>query len=583
MPKIKLKRGLQEKLPVLEEGEPGFTTDSGTLFIGSSSGNVELAKKTDVNGLSQRVGTLETDILNKIQKGEFIIYAKDYNLIGDGITDDSIQLQALFDAAQGRILVLEQGKTYGIPNEKTVRIKDNTTIISNGAKFKKTTTGSNYCLLLSGTNITIDYLGYIPFTSASETGVKITGNNVTITKYESISDSPNCGGDSTSRNALFIYNSDINQVKTVRIGRVVTKNWERCVQVRNATDIQIDFLDIDTFKQALYLRDVTKSKFNGAYIRTTSSTAVGNPGENGVLIEAYSDNASRDLLISDWVVEDTAEHGYRVGGQSIASDITFRNCVSRRPGRGTIGDGGGTELGTGHGGCGFKVLGPTSSTKRHRNIKYFNCIAEDGRTDVSVSKVNFAGFQIGKCINVIIDNPIVRTNGVNTTDRSFVNGIEIIGCEDVNINNPNIGYVLNNGIHFYDADPATAGGDFGTLLSRVNINGGFILNPVNAGIYVNASMYTFRRIRISGTMLDTGAALYALQAVKSGAGTHSGCTAEGYVNPSTTVTTIDGLDLWIVNLSGVFTATANNAANGSTFRDSSGSFKVRKAGAWVAL
>jgi hypothetical protein len=437
-------------------------------------------------------------------------------------------------------------------------------------------------LIISGVNVVIDYLRYIPFTSSSETGVKITGNNVIITKYESISDAPNCGGDSTSRNALFIYNSDAIQVKSIRIGRVVTKNWERCVQVRNATDVQIDYLDIDTFAQAMYLRDVTKSKFNGAYIRNTSSLAVGNPGENGVLIEAYADNASRDITISDWVVEDTAEHGYRIGGQSIVSDITFRNCVARRTGRGTVGDGIG-EAGTGHGGCGFKVLGSTSTSKRHRNIKYINCTAEDGRTDVAVSKVNFAGFQIGKCINVIIDNPIVRTNGASVSDRSFVNGIEIIGCEDVNINNPNIAYTLNNGIHFYDADPAVAGGDFGTLLSRVTINGGFVLNPVNAGVYVNASMYTFRRIRINGTMLDTGAALYAIQAVTSGTGSFTGCTAEGYVNPSTSVTTISGLDSWLVNLSGVFTATPNNAANGSTFRDSSGSFKTRKAGAWVTL
>jgi hypothetical protein len=27
-----------------------------------------------------------------------------------------------------------------------------------------------------------------------------------------------------------------------------------------------------------------------------------------------------------------------------------------------------------------------------------------------------------------------------------------------------------------------AGGDFGSLLSRININGGIIINPVNAGI-----------------------------------------------------------------------------------------------------
>lgn len=526
---------------------------------------------------------LNEQLTEKIKKGDFLIYAKDYNLVGDGIADDSVNLQTMFDAAQGKILVLEQGKIYGIPNSKTLNIKSNTTVITNGAKFQKITTGSNYCLLVSGNNVVIDYLGYIPFTSASETGVKITGNNVLIGTYESISTLPNCGGDSTSRNALFIYNSDATQVKHVRVNQIITKNWERGVQVRNATNIQLDYLDVDTFKQALYLRDVTKSRFLGSYIRTTSSTAVGNPGENGVLIESYADNATRDIVIKDWVVEDTAEHGYRIGGQSVVSDIIFDNCVSRKAGRGTVGDGGAGENGVGHGGCGFKVLGPTSTAKRHRNIKYLNCIAEDGRTDVPVSKVNFAGFQIGKCINVVLDNPIVRTNGASASDRSFVNGIEIIGSEDVVINNPNIGYTLNNGIHFYDAEPVAAGGDFGTLLSRVNINGGLVLSPVNAGIYVAANNYTFRRIQINGTILDTGSALYSIQAVKSGAGTFSGCSASAYVNPSTSVTTIDGLDLWLVDLTGIFTATTNAAANGSSFRDSTGGFKIRKSGAWVVV
>ena len=41
-----------------------------------------------------------------------------------------------------------------------------------------------------------------------------------------------------------------------------------------------------------------------------------------------------------------------------------------------------------------------------------------------------------------------------------------------------------------------AGGDFGSLISRININGGIILNPVNAGIYISATKYTFRRIAI---------------------------------------------------------------------------------------
>ena len=39
---IKLKRGLEATIPTLEVGEPGFTTDSKKLFVGSDTGNIEI-------------------------------------------------------------------------------------------------------------------------------------------------------------------------------------------------------------------------------------------------------------------------------------------------------------------------------------------------------------------------------------------------------------------------------------------------------------------------------------------------------------------------------------------------------------
>jgi len=43
---IKLKRGLEATIPTLREGEPGFTTDSKKLFIGSNAGNIEVGALT---------------------------------------------------------------------------------------------------------------------------------------------------------------------------------------------------------------------------------------------------------------------------------------------------------------------------------------------------------------------------------------------------------------------------------------------------------------------------------------------------------------------------------------------------------
>lgn len=41
--KIKLKRGLESNLPILDIGEPAFTTDKKNVYIGSSDGNIKLA------------------------------------------------------------------------------------------------------------------------------------------------------------------------------------------------------------------------------------------------------------------------------------------------------------------------------------------------------------------------------------------------------------------------------------------------------------------------------------------------------------------------------------------------------------
>jgi hypothetical protein len=51
MTKIQLKRGLETELPTLSEGEPAFTTDTGKIFIGATSGNIQLAKKDDLDKL----------------------------------------------------------------------------------------------------------------------------------------------------------------------------------------------------------------------------------------------------------------------------------------------------------------------------------------------------------------------------------------------------------------------------------------------------------------------------------------------------------------------------------------------------
>jgi hypothetical protein len=65
MPEIKFKRGLKSKLPNLDVAEPGFTTDTEELFIGSEDGNIQIAKQIDLNTTNENV-THNTNTLNNL-------------------------------------------------------------------------------------------------------------------------------------------------------------------------------------------------------------------------------------------------------------------------------------------------------------------------------------------------------------------------------------------------------------------------------------------------------------------------------------------------------------------------------------
>jgi chitodextrinase len=56
--KIRIKRGLKEKLPLLDEGELGLCIDTDEVFIGTKNGNVPFATKGELAALEERVDNL---------------------------------------------------------------------------------------------------------------------------------------------------------------------------------------------------------------------------------------------------------------------------------------------------------------------------------------------------------------------------------------------------------------------------------------------------------------------------------------------------------------------------------------------
>jgi parallel beta-helix repeat protein len=121
---VRFKRGPESRFPQLADGEPAVTTDTGKLFFGTPSGNMELPKKEEVTGLSSRVGAIETGLSQHtanigdlstlpawLQENlafaikamydsmtEINVRTPPYNLKGDG-TDESVAIQSLLNLA----------------------------------------------------------------------------------------------------------------------------------------------------------------------------------------------------------------------------------------------------------------------------------------------------------------------------------------------------------------------------------------------------------------------------------------------------------------------------------------------------
>jgi hypothetical protein len=115
---IRFRRGLEENLPSLEEGQPGFTKDTKRAFIGSDAGNIEIAKKESVDAI-------ETELTNA--RGGLPTLVERL----DGSTNDIEALKKKTDwvdvskygydlnAVKSAVATLKEGDTLYFPNALT--------------------------------------------------------------------------------------------------------------------------------------------------------------------------------------------------------------------------------------------------------------------------------------------------------------------------------------------------------------------------------------------------------------------------------------------------------------------------------
>jgi hypothetical protein len=139
VPKILLKRGAKGNLPTLEEGEPGYTTDTKEVFIGTSDLNVQLAKQADVSSLTEGLSQTNTrfDDLKLVDANAEVLDARGGEAaLGDRLTKFDESLEDIttnvnnFNTLQEALIFIGT-KTKSLLVQKNITISADITIPAN--------------------------------------------------------------------------------------------------------------------------------------------------------------------------------------------------------------------------------------------------------------------------------------------------------------------------------------------------------------------------------------------------------------------------------------------------------------------
>ena len=175
------------------------------------------------------------------------------------------------------------------------------------------------------------------------------------------------------------------------------------------------------------------------------------------------------LTFEDWVVNDSYQTAYRIGGQTPVYRVDFIRCTVLRCGNN-----------------GFKTLGGTlESGSRHRFIRYTDCTVIDAGVRADL---NCSGVAVQLTDDVTISGLVVRSS--NDEKFSCREGVYVAGAKRVSVSNPSI------------FDPEIAGIRVGSALGDVDsvtVTGGRFRTFGTANVFdIDWRYVTMRRIVVTG-------------------------------------------------------------------------------------
>lgn len=542
----------------------------------------------NINSISQTLSQ-QTQQLNEVStstSGLNIKYDTAYGILGNG-TDETTKLQALFNAAVGGVVVFTPGITIKFNGQITIPRR--ITIVGNGASLERITPSNTHAIKVLG-DLSASYLNLpTPGGTANDKGVLITGSNVHFTKLRMIATAE--GNVSNTSWAVEVDAGGSTYVDNIKFDAPEFANWKTCIFVKRCTRLKINDIDANTYRLAIYLIDTKRSRITGGRIYGQTSTSTGGPGENGVLIEATTQYATDDIKIKDLTVEDSGEHGYRLGGQASMRNIKFIDCISVRPGRSIyVGYASATEW---HGGSGFKALGATTvAGQRHKNIKFIRCITEDCSTLTGTFPAghginNYSAFNIFCCEDVqIVDCYARKSDGATYSSlQAFIVG----ASSNVQVRNFQCDATSRDSFLIHDEPVGYVGWELPVVGLYVT-GGKMICGTNNAVIKMHTCRYAQADWKFTNIDCRGGSIMIRLETPQAG-GTYgndffvSGHYQDSNVDDSiSTSPIIQGVTAFRAEVSGPWRPASYSASvlNGSKFVDTlTGDTRIRTGGAWA--
>lgn len=490
------------------------------------------------------------DVNTTAYKRVMNVHDTTYGAVGDGTTDDSTAIAAAFAAATTNAgeVHFQYGKTYALGSQLV--IPAGAKVFTHGCTFKDLTgtAGSSPLITIDDNTTIVDDIAITVPTGITRTrSVSLNGDNIKV--YGDIKatytdqQAPSVNDDAAIRivgcNRVFVF------------GRLITTKNDRGVQIHTSTEVTVAGMSISTYVRGLLIEDSTDVFVGKSKITTISPNASYTAGHVGVLLSSTSTDATRNITLEDFRIEDSGEHGIRLGGPEQMSNIYLVRVRTKNTG-----------------GSGIKILGTDSGapTASNQRIYIDNPIIEDCGTGGLTT--NMCGILVMFCVNVMITNPTIRKG---SKIQCGYHGIRICASSDVVVTSPDVSDATSDNI-VVDATLADC--------TRITINGGITRTAGRDGIRSLTGTGTIRRLVVDGLVCDSNAAYGAFHTTSGGTTVACKYRVLTYNNTTAPASCDSTAVAWNGSGLGVPGWTA---ADGSIWQTEGTDLYRRKAGAWAVV